>query len=57
VKADEEWSTGLEAALMATRREDLQHGMHAAYVQGLRLKRVSGASASGWVGTRASSGK
>jgi hypothetical protein len=47
----------LEAALMATRREDLQHGMHAAYVQGLRLKRVSGASASGWVGTRASSGK
>ena len=51
MKADEGMVDRLEAALMATRREDLQHGMHAAYVQGLRLKRVSGASASGWVGT------
>ena len=31
---DEEWSTALEAALMATRREDLKHGTNAAYVAG-----------------------
>jgi hypothetical protein len=31
---DEEWSTSLEAALMATRREDLKHGTNAAYVAG-----------------------
>ena len=33
-KTDEEWSTALEAALMATRRDDLKHGTNAAYVAG-----------------------
>ena len=33
-KTDEEWSTSLEAALVATRRDDLKHGTNAAYVAG-----------------------
>jgi hypothetical protein len=33
-KTDEEWSTALEAALMATRQHDLEHGTNAAYVAG-----------------------
>ena len=33
-KTDEEWSAALEAALMATRRNDLEHGTNAAYVAG-----------------------
>jgi hypothetical protein len=33
-KTDEEWSTVLEAALTATRRDDLKHGTNAAYVAG-----------------------
>jgi len=33
-KTDPEWSVALEAALMATRRGDLQHGTNAAYGQG-----------------------
>jgi hypothetical protein len=33
-KTDQEWSDQLEAALMETRREDLEHGTNAAYVQG-----------------------
>jgi hypothetical protein len=33
-KTDKEWSEELEAALTATRRDDLQHGTNAAYVQG-----------------------
>ena len=33
-RADEEWSSTLEAALMASRRDDLQHGTNAAYVAG-----------------------
>jgi hypothetical protein len=33
-KTDDEWSEKLEAALTATRRDDLQHGTNAAYVQG-----------------------
>jgi hypothetical protein len=33
-RADEEWSSALEAALMASRRDDLQHGTNAAYVAG-----------------------
>ena len=33
-KTDEEWSTALEAAITATRRDDLQHGTNAAYVAG-----------------------
>jgi hypothetical protein len=31
---DKEWKTALEAALMAIRRDDLQHGTKAAYVRG-----------------------
>ena len=37
-KTDEEWSTALPAALMATRRDDLQHGANAAYVAGCACK-------------------
>jgi hypothetical protein len=33
-RADEEWSTVLEIALTATRRDDLEHGTTAAYVHG-----------------------
>ena len=33
-KTDQEWSTALEAALTATRQEDLEHGTNAAYVNG-----------------------
>jgi hypothetical protein len=33
-KTDEEWSEQLEAALTATRRDDLEHGTTAAYVRG-----------------------
>jgi hypothetical protein len=31
---DQEWSAALEAALTATRRDDLEHGTNAAYVAG-----------------------
>jgi hypothetical protein len=33
-KTDDQWSSELEAALMATRRDDLKHGTTAAYVRG-----------------------
>jgi hypothetical protein len=33
-KTDHEWSEKLEAALTATRRDDIDHGTNAAYVQG-----------------------
>jgi hypothetical protein len=33
-RADEEWSSALEAALTASRRDDLQHGTNAAYARG-----------------------
>jgi hypothetical protein len=33
-KTDQEWAAALEAALMATRGNDLQHGTNAAYVHG-----------------------
>ena len=33
-KTDREWSEQLEAALTATRRDDLKHGTNAAYVAG-----------------------
>jgi hypothetical protein len=39
-RADEEWSTALEAALTASRRSDLQHGTNAAYVHGCRCDRA-----------------
>ena len=37
-KTDPEWSTELEAALTATRRDDLEHGTNAAYVAGCTCK-------------------
>jgi cytidylate kinase len=33
-RTDREWSERLDAALTAARREDLEHGTNAAYVQG-----------------------
>jgi hypothetical protein len=33
-RTDLEWSAALEAALTATRRDDLQHGSNAAYMAG-----------------------
>jgi hypothetical protein len=33
-ETDGEWAATLEAALMATRRDDLHHGTNAAYVHG-----------------------
>ena len=47
-KTDEKWSTALEAALMATRRDDLKHGTNAAYVVGCVLATAGSASAGGW---------
>ena len=44
-KTDEEWSERLEATLTATRRDDLEHGTNAAYVQRMRLRRVPRAPA------------
>jgi hypothetical protein len=35
---DQEWSEKLEAALTATRRDDLEQGTHAAYVHGCVCK-------------------
>jgi hypothetical protein len=37
-KTDAEWSAALEAALTATRRDDLKHGTNAAYVAGCVCK-------------------
>ena len=37
-KTDEEWSAALDAALAATRRDDLRHGTNAAYVAGCVCK-------------------
>ena len=33
-KTDQEWSTALENALTATRRDDLEHGTNVAYAHG-----------------------
>jgi hypothetical protein len=37
-KTDQKWSEQLDAALTATRRDDLQHGTNAAYVHGCVCK-------------------
>jgi hypothetical protein len=37
-KTDQEWSAALEAALTASRRDDLEHGTNAAYVAGCVCK-------------------
>jgi hypothetical protein len=44
-RTDQEWSAALEAALTATRRDDLQHGTNAAYVHGCVCSDWPGASA------------
>jgi hypothetical protein len=33
-KTNDQWASGLETALTATRRDDLKHGTTAAYVHG-----------------------
>jgi hypothetical protein len=38
IRTDESWSTALDAALTASRRDDLQHGTNAAYVRGCVCK-------------------
>ena len=52
-KTDQEWSEKLEAALTATRRDDLHHGTNAAYVQGCVCSECRSISASVWLGTGA----
>ena len=47
-ETDEEWSTALDVALMATRQDDLEHGTNAAYVAGRVCKGCRGTSGSGW---------
>ena len=37
-QTDDEWSAALDAALKATRRDDLKHGSNAAYVAGCVCK-------------------
>jgi hypothetical protein len=37
-RIDQEWSEKLEAALIASRREDLEHGTNAAYLHGCVCK-------------------
>jgi hypothetical protein len=50
-RTDDEWSTKLEAALTASRREDLEHGTDAAYITAVfaatagRISRFGGAGA------------
>jgi hypothetical protein len=43
-KTDEEWATKLEAALAATRRDDLKHGTKCRIRTRLRLLEVSGST-------------
>jgi hypothetical protein len=42
---DQAWSAALEAALTATRRDDLTHGTNAAYVHGCVCTECRGTSA------------
>jgi hypothetical protein len=42
---DEEWRAAVEAALVATRRDDLKHGTNAASVARLRVQRLPGVAA------------
>jgi hypothetical protein len=41
-KTDQEWAEALEAALTASRRDDLEHGTNAAYVAGCVCKECRG---------------
>jgi hypothetical protein len=49
-RTDQEWSERLEAALTATRRDDLEHSTNAAYVQGCVCGECRPTSAGGWLG-------
>jgi hypothetical protein len=44
-KTNDQWSSQLDAALTATRREDLRHGTTSAYVRGCVCKNLPGAPA------------
>jgi hypothetical protein len=44
-RTDQEWSEKLDAALMASRRDGLEHGTNAAYPPRLRVQRLQSASA------------
>jgi hypothetical protein len=50
-RTDEEWSTTLEAALTATRRDDIQHGTNAAYIHGCVCSDCRRISRFEWAGT------
>jgi hypothetical protein len=50
-KTDQEWSQKLEAALTATRRDDLKHGTNAAYVAGCVCQCREHTSESAWPAT------
>jgi hypothetical protein len=47
-KTDAEWAESLGGALEATRREDLEHGTNAAYVQGCVCSECRETSAFAW---------
>jgi hypothetical protein len=46
-KTDQEWSAELEAALTAARRDDLEHGTNAAYVNGCVCAQIAGSASKG----------
>ena len=56
-KPDQHWAVALEAALMASRRDDLKNGTNAAYVHGCVSASVGAISASGWTTARRASRK
>jgi hypothetical protein len=49
-RTDPEWSNKLEAALTATRRDDLEHGTTPAYVRGCVCSEYANTSGSGCPG-------
>jgi hypothetical protein len=50
-KTDEDWAIALGAALVAMRRDDLQHGTNAAYVADASAKECREHQQRGWAGT------
>ena len=50
-RTDPAWATTLEAALTATRRDDLQHGTNAASSTAASAATAEPISGSGWQGT------
>ena len=47
-KTDDEWSTKLEAALLATRRNDIEHGTNAATCTDVSAASAGSTNKSGW---------